>query len=189
MARESFPHKPLEIFTALDLEMNQPSEKIIQIGACVGNIVTGDILESFSVFINPDEILAPRIVDLTGISQDDVDGGVPLLDGYLRLKEMHQRHGSFVNCITWGGGDSHELLRQLKQQDPDFQGWCFGRRWIDAKTLFVSWRIANGLAIQGGLAKSLPKIGLQFKGKKHNAKSDAENTFRMYQKLLQLLKD
>lgn len=180
--------KPIEVFTSLDLELNQPSRKIIQIGATVGNIATGKIFEKLCVFINPNERIAPFITELTKITQQDVDHGLTLEEGYQKLRRMHENYGAFVNPITWGGGDSQELLEQLKQENPHFEGWCFGRRWIDTKTLFVSWRFANGQPIQGGLARSMVKVGLKFEGQKHWAPDDAENTFRMYIAMLNLLK-
>jgi len=71
-------NKPIEIFTSLDLEMAQPSKKIIQIGAVVGNIVTGEILEKLSIIVNPKEQLTEFIINLTGITQEDVNNGVTL---------------------------------------------------------------------------------------------------------------
>jgi inhibitor of KinA sporulation pathway (predicted exonuclease) len=180
--------KPITIFTSLDLEMAQPSRKIIQVGACIGDISSGQILEKFSVFINPHEQLSKEIMDLTKISQKDVDSGLTLEQGYRKLQEIHEKHKAFVNAITWGGGDSQELLQQLQKENPEFNGWCFGRRWIDVKTLFVSWRLANRQPIQGGLAKSMLKIGLRFNGQKHNAMDDAANTFFVFYKMLCLMK-
>ena len=180
--------KPIEIFTSLDLEMNQPSGIIIQIGAVVGNISTGEILETLSIFVNPKEQLSEFIIGLTGITQAQVDNGVTLEEAYLKLREMHLRNKSWINAVTWGGGDTKELLDQLGMDQED-ENWCFGRRWIDAKTLFVSWRIANGQPIQGGLAKSMLKVGLRFQGRKHNATDDSVNTFLMYRAMLEKLKD
>lgn len=192
--------KPIEIFTSIDLEMNQPSRKIIQVGAVVGNISTGEILERFSIFVNPKEKLSKSIIELTKITQKDVDNGVTLEEAYHQLRALHKKHGSFINPITWGGGDSQELLNQLikplthkilvwlRLKERIESGWCFGRRWVDVKTLFVSWRFANGQPIQGGLAKSMLKVGLRFNGQKHNARDDAENTFHMYRTMLSLNK-
>lgn len=180
--------KPIEVFTSLDLEMNQPSGKIIQIGACVGNIRTGQVFEKLSVFVDPGEPIAPFITELTKITNDDVRNSGTLEEAYGKLKRMHQNYDAFVNAITWGGGDSQELGNQLKAENPHFEGWCFGRRWLDTKTLFVSWRFANGQPIQGGLARSMTKVGLKFEGQKHNATDDAINTFRMYIAMLNLLK-
>lgn len=180
--------KPIEIFTSIDLEMNQPSGKIIQIGACIGNITTGAILDKLRIYVNCGEHLNPAITELTKITQADVDNGLPIQEAYEKLKKMHENYGSFVNAITWGGGDSSELLEQLKAENPNFEGWCFGRRWLDTKTLFVSWRFANGQPIQGGLARSMTKVGLAFQGQKHDALDDAVNTFRMYCAMLKILK-
>lgn len=193
--------KPIVIFTSLDLEMNQPSKKIIQIGAVVGNIETGQVLDKLSIFVNPKEKLAKNIMELTHITQEQVDNGVTLEEAYYQLRAFHEKHSSFINPLTWGGGDSQEILNQLtkplsykllvffKLKDPIEFAWCFGRRWIDVKTLFISWRFGNRKPIQGGLAKSMLKVGLQFQGKKHNALDDAENTFRMYSRMLELKKD
>jgi inhibitor of KinA sporulation pathway (predicted exonuclease) len=181
--------KPIEIFTSLDLELNQPSEKIISIGAVVGNINTGEILDRFHIFVNPQEELAPFITKLTKIEQSDVDSGVTLIDAYTQLKAIHEKYGSFINPITWGGGDSQKIRKQLEKESYNLSDWCFGRRWIDAKTLFISWRLANGSQVQGGLAKAMTKVGLQFQGQKHNAEDDAKNTFRIYVKMLEILKN
>jgi inhibitor of KinA sporulation pathway (predicted exonuclease) len=180
--------KPIEIFLAIDLEMNQPSGKIIQIGACVGNIATGQILDKLSIFVNPGEPIVPFITELTGITDDDVRNAGTLEEAYNRVKKMHANYDCFVNPITWGGGDDRELLKQLKEENPHFEGWCFGRRHIDTKTLFVSWRFANGQPIQGGLARSMTKVGLAFRGQKHDGCDDAVNTFYMYCAMLKLLK-
>ena len=179
---------PKEIFTSLDLEMNQPSGKIISIGAVVGNIKTGEILDRLHIFVNPRELISPYITELTKIKQSDVDSAGTLEEGYNQLKEMHLKYQSYLTPITWGGGDTQELFMQLKEENPEFQGWCFGRRWIDAKTLFISWRISNGQPLQGGLAKCMTKVGLKFFGQKHKSVDDAENTFKIYLKLLELLK-
>jgi inhibitor of KinA sporulation pathway (predicted exonuclease) len=182
--------KPLEIFTALDLEMNQTetASKIIQIGAVVGNITTGKILDTLSVFVNPDERLNPRIIELTGIQQRDVDRGMSLGEGYFKLKRFHENYFSFINTVVWGGGDSQELRNQLVAENPGFTDWCFGRRWIDAKTIYVSLRIANGKTIQGGLKNACKKLGVTFSGPAHRADNDAANTFKIYCRLLDILK-
>lgn len=173
---------------SLDLEMNQPSGRIIQIGACVGDTQTGQILEELSVLVDPGEELTDFIVDLTGIyPRHIIEEGGTLIDAYQQLRALHAKHQCFMNPITWGGGDSYELKQQLVRDYPEWDAnthWCFGRRWIDVKTLWHTQQIANEGKMQGGLARCLTKVGLQFKGRKHNAKDDAINTFYMFQHML-----
>ncbi len=185
--------RPLpEIFTSLDLELNQPSGKIIQIGAVFGKLQTGEILETFSRFIKIDEPLSERISKLTGIKESDLAGGISLEVAYMELANLHIHHKSFMNPIVWGGGDSIAIRRELEAKDLDFfkeRNFCFGRRWIDVKSIYQMYRFANGLKMQSGLGKSMGRFGIQFRGKKHNATDDALNTFRLAQLLVQKLKD
>jgi hypothetical protein len=52
---------------SIDLEMNMPSQKIIQLGYVIGDPITGRVFVSRSLTINPNEILNPEITALTGI--------------------------------------------------------------------------------------------------------------------------
>jgi inhibitor of KinA sporulation pathway (predicted exonuclease) len=169
---------------SLDLEMNKPSGKIIQIGACVFNTISKQIVDTFCVHINPDEKLSEFIINLTGIEQEDVDRGLTLLEGYEQLKKFKEHYQCFMNPVTWGGGDSQEIYKQLGH----VENWAFGRRWIDVKTLYVTHRISNNKPVSGGLSKAMTKYGLQFKGRKHNAKDDAVNTALLYLHFLESFK-
>lgn len=171
---------------SLDLEMNQPSGKIIQVGACVGSIETGQILEKKMVFVKIDENLSDFIIGLTGISQGQVDNGVGLGDAYLELVKLHRDYNCFANPLTWGGGDSAYLLNKLKLEGISSDSFIFGRRWIDVKTIYQTWRMSNGYSIQGGLKSALSKMGLNSVGRHHDALVDSINTFRLYYKLMLL---
>lgn len=179
--------KPIEIFTALDLEMAQPSEKIIQIGACIGNISTGEIIEKLSVIVNPNEQLSDFIIGLTGITQEQVDNGVSLEEAYLKFKEMHVRNGSHPMLIQWGGGDEWKLKSDLFQAGMNKEHWVFGRTTMNVKNVYQSYCLANGIKMQSGLAKSMTKLGLKFSGRKHNAEDDSINTLKIFMELLKKL--
>jgi len=189
-------------FMALDLEMNQPSGKIIQLGAVIGNILTGEILERISLFVDPEEPLNPEIVDLCAITEDMIaEEGKELEDQYHVLCDLHEKHNCSKMPIVWGSGDrndSSELRLQLRKigmvfnmgygdhtPEPQF---LFGHRIFDAKTLMQTKKLINGESLQGGLAKSLTKLGLKFEGKKHNAMDDAYNTFIIYRELAKAYK-
>lgn len=177
-----------EIFTFLDLEMNQPCGHIIQVGAVIGNIVTGEVLEKYSEHTKDDCPISEYITNLTGITQKDIDqNGIELVDAYIGLAKIHVSYNSFMNPVTWGGGDSYTLKDQLNRQSCSVD-WVFGRRHIDAKTLFQAYRFSQGLKPHGGLANSMRKFDLSFVGAKHNALDDSYNTFRIFQKLLSTMR-
>ena len=174
--------------TSLDLEMNQPSGKIIQIGAVVGDTETGEISQRLRIYVNPGEPIVPFITELCGITQEQIDReGMPLDDAYQILKDFHRKYTEFLNPITWGGGDSAEVREQLSPAARE--DWCFGRRWIDAKTLAVSRTIArDNKVFSGGLSGAMKRLGLKFDGRKHDAQDDAENTFKIYHHMLYLMR-
>lgn len=175
--------KPLIV--ALDLEFNQPSGRIIQIGAVVGDLETGKILTEFSNFVNPQEYLAAEISTLCGIVPDVLDLAGTLPDAYAAMlcwlapfsKERQ------LNPLTWGGGDSIELKHQLGLADQ----WAFGRRWVDVKTVYSAVQHSRGRQPEGGLKVAMRKVNAAFVGRPHDARDDARNTFFMYYRLLDLL--
>lgn len=165
-------------FLSLDLEFDQPSGQIIQIGAVVGNIATGDILGRFSAYVKIEVPLNPFIVQLTGITDAELaHSGTDLITAYKKLLAFRAQFQDVqVNPLTWGGGDSQELLQQLQQAHTEPFEWPLGRRWFDVKTLFQFRQMRRHQKPQAGLAKALTKLGMQFKGRKHNALDDALNT-------------
>lgn len=190
-------------FMALDLEHNQPSGKIIQIGAIVGDIHTEEFSARLDILVDPYEPIDSFIVDLCAITDEMIaQRGVHLIDAYQTLVHYHNRYSCATNPIVWGANDSATLRNQLEQQGMQFSDgytaerqdvppYVFGYRFLDAKTLFQTWRYMNGQGKQrhkGGLSKALPKVGLEFKGQKHNAADDAYNTFRIWCKLARAYK-
>lgn len=169
---------------SLDLEYNQPSEKIIEIGAVCGNLETGEVIDMYETQVNPEEELNPRITTLTGITQAMVERS-PLLNiagpDFLSWAESHKE---FPNFMTWGGGDSQDLRDQLSPEK-----WAFGNRWLDVKTAYIVYKQSQGTyKFRGGLAKSMITEGIPFKGKKHRALCDSYNTFIFYFNILKLMR-
>lgn len=168
-------------YISLDLEMNQPSNKIIMIGITVGNIYTGEVLYKQGWYINPNEQLSEYIINLTKITQEDVDNGVTLLEAYQELQSIRERFNAHRSLITWGQGDVECLKKQLGVIE-----WAFGRRYWDVKTITQFEQLKKHRPTQGGLAKTLTKYGLNFGGQKHNAIDDALNTFLLLSHLINM---
>jgi inhibitor of KinA sporulation pathway (predicted exonuclease) len=174
---------------SLDLEMNQPSGKVIQVGACVFRKKDGAIIDKFMVYVNPGEKLDKQIVELTGITQNKVDTeGYSCKEAYFKLKQFAQKHKVLKNPLVWGSGswdDSAHLYKEANPGEPNFMGH---RVW-DVKTLYQMYRFENGLSIKGGLAAAMEELGLTFEGKNHNALFDAINTVKIYKFLTSKLEN
>ena len=171
-------------FLALDLELNQPSGKIIQVGIAIGDKNTR--FEDYVVrkwYIDPQEPISEFINDLTGITDSDIRAEAYSHEHVAReLSELIKEHKVFVNPVTWGGGDSVELLAEFCKNHADFLH--FGRRWIDIKTWYTYLMLTRGKAASGGLASAMGYFKLHFKGKAHRADVDAANTLALFFKLL-----
>ena len=172
-------------FLALDLELNQPSGKIIQVGIAIGDKNTR--FEDYVVrkwLIDPQEPISEFINDLTGITDSDIRAEAYSHEYVAReLSELIKEHKCFVNPVTWGGGDSGELLAEFSKNHADFPH--FDRRWIDVKTWYTYLMLTRGKAPSGGLASAMGYFKLHFKGKAHRADVDAANTLALFFKLLE----
>ncbi len=166
-------------FWSFDLEMNKPSNKIIQIGCVVGRLDTGQIISEFNHYINPHEQLSPFIIELTGIPQDCVDASLDLLEVSGMLDDFISSSKACKSPIVWGNGD----LRTLKAQCGTLMGFQGIHREIDIKTIY-QWNCLKGSkTMRGGLVKAMESYGLPFVGTQHNALHDARNTFTLARKL------
>lgn len=155
----------------VDLEMNQPSQKIIEIGAVFMNLKTGDIIDRFDCYVNPEEQLDDFIIKLTGITQKQVDNGIKIQDALTEFWLWVEKHNC-KNVQAWGS-DVWELTQQSKLnhiQYPKIRAYN-----IKELVNVVKSALPN-TSLKGGLSKSMEVFGLPFKGRAHNALVDAENT-------------
>lgn len=168
------------VFVAIDLEFTQPTQKIIQLGYCIGNVRTKEILEKGSWFINPEEQLTDYIKNLTGITQEQVNDGYTPAEAVRQLQFIADSHNAHRQVITWGRGDVESLLQYLKQDDAPVKFWTFGRRYFDTKTIYQARMLGKGMSMEAGLQKAMVMEKLVFQGRPHNAEADAHNTFLLF---------
>ena len=174
-------------YVALDLEYNQPSGTIIQVGVAIGSASQSQqeyVVRRWDLRV--DESISEFITQLTGITDDDCSVGVSLAQCAEELSKLLSEHEVFVNPGTWGGGDSTDLIHAFAQSKVEFHH--FGRRWIDVKTwatLLSLARTPTAKVQHGGLSKAMARYKLQFVGKAHRADVDAFNTLRLFFGILQ----
>lgn len=166
-------------FLALDLEMNQPSGKIIQVGVCVANINTIATPIKKMWYIDPQEEVTEFITNLTGITNADIKSHAVSHSVVAKeLVELMTEHKCFINPVTWGGGDSQTLIDEIRDCGIDFN--AFGRRWIDVKTIHIFLEMCKGKTVKGGLKSAMGTRKMQFIGEAHRADVDAHNTLRFF---------
>jgi DNA polymerase III epsilon subunit-like protein len=188
------------LFTSLDLELNQPSNKIIQIGAAKFNILTGEVYKKFKHYVKIDEPLCTdknicHIPKLTGITDEILEQkGTDLITAYRALREFHdepvvingKEERAMLNPVVWGGDDSRCIKEQVAAAGYEFNNknhYCFGHRIFDTKTIFQLLQIANHESIKGGLKQACKKWDIKFEGRAHDATVDAYNTAKLMHKL------
>jgi inhibitor of KinA sporulation pathway (predicted exonuclease) len=173
--------------------MNQPSGAIIEVGYTIADTETGEVKLSKGLIVNAHEQLTDFIKGLTHISQEMVDNGQELVDAWKELLKDCETLGAHRQPVIWGGGDMRVLKQQVGAKAPsllitDKTRWAFGYTEMNIKNIVQAILNAKGYKSQGGLAKSLGKFDLSFKGTKHRAVDDSLNTFLLYYELLNRLK-
>lgn len=168
-----------------DLEMNQPSQKIIQIGAVTLRLQQGDIVPLFSEIVNPGETPNGFITQLTGISTEDVESARPL-DDALRIfwSKIRNIEGP-VRIGAWGS-DCKKLYKDsaaLGVAPPEnLTGY-------DLRGIYKMYSLVSGNPVSGiGLAKVAKKLNVAFEGHHHNAYDDALVTAKIMAQCLHEIK-
>ena len=165
---------PVRDYICVDLEttgLNPKSEKIIEIGAV--KVTDGRIADTFSQFVHPGKKLEARIAELTGISDEN-------LEGQPRIEEVLPSFLEFAGDLPLLG---HNVLFDysfLKRAAVN-QRFTFERKGID--TLKIARRYLPDLPSRnlGALCEYY-----QIPHQAHRAYEDAKATHLLYQKLCEL---
>jgi DNA polymerase III alpha subunit (gram-positive type) len=176
---------------ALDCEFNQPSGKLIQVGAVCFQ-PEGYIVEHYMQYVNPGEPLNPEITKLTRITEQDMTDNkhVTAAVAATSLTDFKTRLKINAIPIVWGAGKSNDVRRIYEEGDVESP---FTGRIIDVKGAFQMLANACNSEMRQkiGLQRALNTVGLGWDylhGEPHDAHADAFNTYRMYMFLSTCLK-
>lgn len=171
---------------AFDLEMNQPSNKIIQIGWCIFD--ENGFETPKQIYVKIEEELNPEIIKLCHIDLNEYQANAVSFElAYLLFRGDCEINQVSKQPVVWGGGDL-KLLQKSYNEIIGLNDFYLGRTELNIKNIHQAFMESKGLKTQGGLAKSMTKWGLNFAGTKHQAHWDAYNTARLYIKMLEKLK-
>lgn len=142
--------------------------EIIEIGLCVVDIAMRERVARDRILVRPQ---ASRVSDfcqeLTGLTQDEVEGGVDFPRACQILTERHRT--TTRRWASWGDYDRKQFQRQCAGSQTAYP---FAPRHINAKVAFAE---LHGVKPYLGMARALDRLGLPLEGRHHNGADDAWN--------------
>ncbi|MPC17380.1 ERI1 exoribonuclease 2 [Portunus trituberculatus] len=184
--------------TCWEGKWNAPEQEIIEFPAVLLNLQSGEVISEFQQYVMPMEqpVLSPFCTSLTGITQEQVDAGVPLGTSiYLFskwLQSLCEQHklsfcaavpGNRATFATWSDWDL-EICLQRECTRKRIRKPEFFNQWADVKLLYKKFYQRK----PKGLAGALQDLGLTFQGREHSGISDARNTATLISRMSPRLK-
>ncbi|XP_051207567.1 uncharacterized protein [Lolium perenne] len=182
------PHllQEFEFFLVVDFEATCEKDRriypqeIIEFPSVLVDGATGRIQSAFRRYVRPKyhPVLTPFCRDLTGIKQEDVDGGVDLgealllHDRWLQAATAGARKGGSLAVVTWGDWDCRTML----ESECVFKGIekpAYFDRWVNLR---VPFQAVIGGGGRFNLQEAVRAAGLQWEGRLHCGLDDARNT-------------
>ena len=174
----------------VDLEMCQPSCRIIQIGAVCFEPDSGKVVDTFDLLVNPGEVISDEIIALTRITNERVANAPDIVGAAQQFTDWKKTYQINPIGVTWGAGlynDISLIYHESKLESP------FDKRIIDTKAVYNMLANSSNAAMRGkvGLGKAIMNVGLKWNhtfGAPHDALADAWNTYFMYMFLSKCMK-
>ncbi|NXS26725.1 ERI2 exoribonuclease, partial [Pomatostomus ruficeps] len=174
------------------------ASEIIEFPAVLLNTSTGAIESEFHMYVQPQEhpILSEFCTELTGITQNQVDDGVPLnicLSQFLKWIQKIQKEKKIIfstdshstseakACafVTWTDWDLgvclHYECKRKQLRKPDILN-----SWIDLKATYRAFYNRKPKGLNG----ALQDLGIAFEGREHSGLDDSRNTARLAWRLI-----
>ncbi|PAZ10024.1 DNA polymerase III [Streptomyces sp. SA15] len=142
--------------------------EIIEIGLTVVDLDAAERVGRHRILVRPvRSTVGAFCTELTGLTQDEVEGGVSFPEA-CRLLATEHRSGARP-WASWGDYDRHQFVRQCRATGTPYP---FGRSHTNAKAVFTE---ARGLRKRPGMAQALRIAGLPLEGRHHRGEDDAWN--------------
>ena len=165
-------------------------QEIIEFPAVLVDGATGRIESAFRRYVRPKHhpVLTQFCRELTGIRQEDVDGGVDLgealwmHDSWLKAATAgaENKRGVRLAVVTWGDWDCRTML-EFECRFKGIEKPSYFDRWINLR---VPFQAALGGGGRVNLQEAVRAAGLDWEGRLHCGLDDARNTARLLAELM-----
>jgi inhibitor of KinA sporulation pathway (predicted exonuclease) len=115
--------------------------------------------------------VSPFCTQLTGITQEEVENGIPLSDGCAVLRREYESDGRL--WASYGDYDRRMFETCCAELGIPYP---FGQSHLNVKTLLA---VSLGLPCEVSLKTGLHRVGLEFIGRAHRGEDDAINAARL----------
>uniref|UniRef100_A0A3Q3WZ88 ERI1 exoribonuclease 2 n=1 Tax=Mola mola TaxID=94237 RepID=A0A3Q3WZ88_MOLML len=183
-------------------EKNNYSQEIIEFPAVLLNTSTGEVESEFHAYVQPQEhpVLSEFCTELTGITQMQVESGIPLqicLSRFNRwLQNLQFNMGvifpnkqpippvpsasqKLCTFLTWSDWDLGVCLqyecKRKQLHKPDVLN-----SWIDLRSTYRLFYSRKPKGLNG----ALQDLGIQFAGREHSGLDDARNTAQLAARMM-----
>ncbi|NXG05717.1 ERI2 exoribonuclease, partial [Sakesphorus luctuosus] len=204
--REAAGQQRFAFLVVLDFEATcwrdgeRREHEIIEFPAVLLNTSTGEIESEFHTYVQPQEhpILSEFCTELTGITQSQVDEGVPLnicLSQFMKWIQKIQKEKKIIfgidtqsnfpseakacTFVTWTDWDLgvclHYECKRKQLRKPDILN-----SWIDLKATYRAYYNRKPKGLNG----ALQDLGIAFVGREHSGLDDSRNTARLAWRLI-----
>lgn len=155
--------------------------EIIEIGVCVVDVASGERVQREDILVRPERSkISPFCTELTTLTQEQVDEGVPFADACATLKRRFQ-----TKDRTWASYGDYDRRQFESQCALCGVGYPFGPTHLNVKNLFA---LVHGLKREAGMDGALSLLGLPLEGTHHRGGDDAWNIARILASLLRRLR-
>ena len=140
--------------------------------------------------------LTPFCTELTGITQDKVDAGIPFTEALAKYHSFLSSaaddihiEGPYTNChiLTCGDWDLKQMLpKQCRVSGIPIPG--FMKRWVNIKKVMPKFKAFTRTKVYG-MTHMLELLGLELEGRHHSGIDDCRNIARIVVKTLETQPD
>uniref|UniRef100_K3ZUF1 Exonuclease domain-containing protein n=2 Tax=Setaria italica TaxID=4555 RepID=K3ZUF1_SETIT len=188
--QQDFRMREFDYFVVVDFEATCEKDsriypqEIIEFPAVLVDAATGGLLSSFRTYVKPRHhpVLTAFCSELTGIQQEQVDGGVDLATALALHDKWLAAAGVAKNrlaIVTWGDWDCRTMLK-FECNFKNISKPSYFNQWVNLR---IPFETAFG-AGRRNLQEAVREAGLQWDGRLHCGLDDARNTARLLVELM-----